>query len=105
LFKLANADERVKIVIVHGGPSFSAGNDLGKMFKAFDNPEKAIADAHETVLNGMVNFLTALVDLEKPIIAVVSGACVGISCTMLGFFDFIYSTPSGYFKTPFMQSF
>jgi enoyl-CoA hydratase/carnithine racemase len=50
----------------------------------------------------MVRFLTDLVDLEKPIVALVGGGSIGIACTMLGFFDFIYTTPDAFFMTPFM---
>lgn len=92
-------------MVVHGGSFFSSGNDLSKLVSGFSDPAKGIEEAKIGVLGIMVEFLTALVDLEKPSVALVSGAAVGIACTMLGLFDFVYATPNAYFLTPFMSSF
>lgn len=53
----------------------------------------------------MVKFLTAALDLEKPLVCMVSGGAFGLACTMTSLADFIYCTPEATFTTPFMKSF
>lgn len=38
------------------------------------------------------NFVGALIDFPKPIIAVVNGPALGIACTILGLMDAVYAT-------------
>jgi enoyl-CoA hydratase/carnithine racemase len=62
--------------------------------------------AEEGVIDIMVNgMITSLIDLEKPLIALVRGATYGIACTILGLADFIYCSPDAIFCTPFMDTF
>lgn len=61
--------------------------------------------AKEGATVSMVKVLTSLLDLEKPLVCMVSGAAFGIACTMTGLADFIYCTPDATFNTPFMSSF
>jgi len=92
--------------MLHGGEYFSSGNDLSvftKLMGAEDSEKRAFAETG--VKEAMVVLMTALIDLEKPLVAVVRGASYGISCTMLGLADFIYCSPDGKFCTPFMDSF
>ncbi|HAN26886.1 MAG TPA: enoyl-CoA hydratase, partial [Haliea salexigens] len=42
----------------------------------------------------------SLLDLEKPIIAKVTGPAVGVGCTLALFCDFIYATPDAKFADP-----
>lgn len=61
--------------------------------------------AKEGATVSMVQFLTATLDLEKPLVCMVSGASFGIASTMTSLADFIYCTPEATFNTPFMSSF
>ena len=61
--------------------------------------------AKEGATVSMVKFLTASIDLEKPLVLMVSGGIFGIACTQSAWADFIYCTPEAVFKTPFMSSF
>mmetsp|Transcript_18706 Transcript_18706/g.25854 ORF Transcript_18706/g.25854 Transcript_18706/m.25854 type:complete len:86 (-) Transcript_18706:344-601(-) len=47
----------------------------------------------------------AFFECEKPIVAVVRGASVGIGFTPMSFCDFVYVTPNAMFSAPFMGSF
>eukprot|EP00347_Sterkiella_histriomuscorum_P009199 403342146 len=107
LFEQINKNDEVKIVVLHGGSYFSSGNDLSAFQKAFikGDFEDAMKQAKEGATVSMVKYLTAALDLEKPLVCLVAGAAFGIACTMTGFADFIYCTPEASFNTPFMSSF
>lgn len=61
--------------------------------------------AEEGLKVHLKNLLLSMIDLEKPLIAVVRGAAYGIACTTLALADFVYCTPETVFCTPFMSSF
>jgi len=67
--------------------------------------EKAIEEAKEGATVSMLKFFVATMDLEKPLVLMISGCVFGIACTHSAFADFIYCTPDAIFKTPFMTSF
>ena len=89
---------------MHGGDYFSSGNDLGAFMRASGDFEEMTKLAEYSVMTVLVGMLTALIDLKKPLVALVKGASYGISCTMLGLADFIYCSPDAYFCTPFMET-
>lgn len=70
----AEADEAVKVLIIHGGESgaFAAGADISEFETIYAIPEDAAAsgDAIATALN-------AVERCKKPVIAAIDGACVG----------------------------
>jgi len=107
LMKMANKDENIKVVFMHGGSYYSSGNDLGAFATAGKTGdfEKAINDARDGATVVMVDYLTSVLDLEKPLVCMVSGAAFGIACTMTALADFIYCTPDATFNAPFMSSF
>jgi Delta3-Delta2-enoyl-CoA isomerase len=95
----------VKCIVLHGGQIFSAGNDveafeIGREDVSFI--DKMVKEMIRTSLNRLME---SLLNLEKPLIALVSGFAVGIGFTMLSMADFVYCTPEAKFLTPFMQSF
>lgn len=54
---------------------------------------------------GFIKFLKSLYDLEKPLVMLARGFCVGLGFTMLSLADFVYCTPETKFFTPFMQTY
>jgi enoyl-CoA hydratase/carnithine racemase len=104
LFTIANKDDNVKCVLLHGGEYFSSGNDLSAFASQGDDPELAKKNSRKG-LDTMVRLLTSMWDLEKPLVVLVRGAAYGIACTMIALADFIYCTPEAVFCTPFMGSF
>ncbi|CDW83026.1 peroxisomal-trans-enoyl-isomerase [Stylonychia lemnae] len=107
IFKQANKDDNVKVVFLHGGSYYSSGNDLSAFGKAFSSGDvkQAIKDAKYGATVVMVEMLTAVMDCEKPLVCMISGAAFGIACTMTALADFIYCTPEATFNSPFMSTF
>ena len=90
----AARDEEIHVVVLHGaGDSFTAGNDLEDFLK---NPPKPGESAQERLVVAMMNF-------EKPLIAVVRGAAVGSGTTMLTHCDFVYAAENARFQLPFIN--
>jgi enoyl-CoA hydratase/carnithine racemase len=89
----AEADDSIKVIVLRSSSKhFSAGNDL--------------ADFLETEFNfdsNVVQFLVCLARLNKPIIAAITGAAVGIGTTMLLHCDFILASASAKFSLPFIK--
>jgi enoyl-CoA hydratase/carnithine racemase len=92
----ANADSQVRAIVIHGQPEiFTAGNDLEDFM------------AHATREHGpdapVFKFQRALSGSEKPVIAAVNGAAVGIGTTMLMHCDLVYCGDSAMFSMPFVS--
>ncbi|HEX5945201.1 MAG TPA: enoyl-CoA hydratase-related protein [Acidimicrobiales bacterium] len=91
----ARADDEVKVVVITGaGRAFSAGQDLDEM---------ARLAAGERIDSGFPVLLDALQAFDKPLIAAVNGAAVGIGFTMLPHCDLVLAAESARFRTPFAE--
>jgi enoyl-CoA hydratase/carnithine racemase len=72
-------------VLLHGaGDSLSAGNELEDFMRIPPGPGESVQE----------RFVTALLKLDKPVIAAVHGATVGSGTTMLAHCDFVYAAES-----------
>ena len=102
----AQNDEKVKVILIHGGKFFSSGNDLSVLTNMLGKTKEEIKAASiDGIFNNMNPYLNALDNSVKPVVAVVRGMCLGIQFTMLTLADFIYCAPDAVFQTPFMKSF
>lgn len=87
-------DPAVRVVVLTGaGGTFTAGNDIG------DFLEQPPAGEDSAVFR----FLRALVNFEKPVVAAVDGAAVGIGTTMLLHCDHVVATERARFVMPFIN--
>lgn len=94
ILEAAGKDDRTCVVILHGaGDSFTAGNDLEDFAKNPPGPGESPQMRLFAALNGF----------EKPIVAAVHGAAVGIGTTILVHCDFVYAGESAKFKMPFID--
>src|SRR6476660_3015855 len=91
----AGAEEAVRCLLIAGTPdSFCAGNDLNDF----------VAMARSGSLGEpIVRFLHALARCEKPVVAAVSGAAVGIGTTMLLHCDQVIASDTAVLLTPFVS--
>lgn len=91
----AGTDTSVRCLLIAGAPDiFCAGNDLNDF----------VAMARTGALgNPIVRFLHALARCEKPLVAAVSGAAVGIGTTMLLHCDQVMASDGAVLLTPFVS--
>lgn len=102
LMQYANKSQKVKCVVIHGGKFFSAGNDLEAFQIGRDDVDEVKHITTELLKTGLTKVLKSLYDLEKPLVMLARGICVGLGFTILSLADFVYCTPETKFFTPFM---
>lgn len=91
----AAQDPEVRVVVLTGaGDAFSSGNDLMDFMNAVPA---------DPIDNPIIQFLMALVDLDKPLVAGVRGAAVGIGTTILLHCDLAYASETARFRLPFVN--
>ena len=92
--RVARDDPAVRVILIAGRPEiFTAGNDLEDFL---DSPPSG--DASPVFL-----FLHAISTADKPIVAAVRGAAVGVGTTLLLHCDLVYAGRGARFALPFTQ--
>jgi enoyl-CoA hydratase/carnithine racemase len=92
--KEAEDDAAVRVIVIAGHPEiFTAGNDLEDFLK---HPPKGGTSS-------VAQFMHHLSHAAKPVMAVVSGAAVGVGTTMLLHCDLVYAADNAKFSVPFVQ--
>jgi enoyl-CoA hydratase/carnithine racemase len=90
----AREDAKVRAVLITGQPGiFTSGNDL----QDFMNRPRQGMDSP------VFRFMRALLDCDKPVIAAVTGAAIGIGTTMLLHCDFVYVADDARLAMPFVS--
>jgi enoyl-CoA hydratase/carnithine racemase len=90
----ANGDFGVRAVLIASSSQhFTAGNDL---FDFLNTPPLEEGSP-------VMNFLGAIHNLSKPLLAAVSGNAVGIGTTMLFHCDVVIAAPNAKFSMPFVN--
>jgi enoyl-CoA hydratase/carnithine racemase len=90
----ANSNDAVAVTVILGQPGiFCAGNDIVDFLAASQGG---------TILQGF-EFLKALVELDKPLIAGVDGPAVGIGTTLMFHCDLVFASPRAVLQTPFVD--
>ena len=90
----AEADQAVRVILFAGLPNiFTAGNDLEDFLKQPPQGENS----------SVFQFMAALKDASKPVVAAVAGAAVGVGTTMLLHCDLVYAADNAKFSMPFSQ--
>jgi len=88
----AEADAAIRVVLFSGGSAaFTAGNDLNDFLAAGRD------------LTAATEFIAALSQATKPMIAAVSGVAVGIGATMLLHCDLVYVGRTASLSFPFLN--
>jgi enoyl-CoA hydratase/carnithine racemase len=90
----AQGDASVRAILIRGSVGiFSAGNDLEDFMKTPPMGEDA----------PVFQFLRAISSAEKPLVASVAGAAVGVGTTLLLHCDLVYASDNATFSLPFAQ--
>ncbi|MEO8937329.1 MAG: enoyl-CoA hydratase [Burkholderiaceae bacterium] len=90
----ADTDPSVRAMLIAGQPEiFTAGNDLEDFLKSPPHSDDS----------PVFQFLQAISTAQKPIVAAVRGAAVGVGTTMLLHCDLVYAGRSAQFSLPFVQ--
>jgi enoyl-CoA hydratase/carnithine racemase len=90
----ATADNAVRAVLITGQPGiFTSGNDLEDFMQR--PPEGGETPSF--------TFMKALLGCDKPVIAAVTGAAIGIGTTMLLHCDFVYVSDEARLAMPFVS--
>jgi enoyl-CoA hydratase/carnithine racemase len=90
----AEQDDSIRVVLIHGSADcFTSGNDLRDF--AEDPPTGEDSPVFQ--------FLAAISQASKPLIAAVNGPAIGIGTTMLLHCELVYAGESAQFQTPFVN--
>src|SRR5450432_1959991 len=93
-FDAAREDKAVRAVLLTGQPGiFTSGNDIDDFVKR----PPSLAEAPSFA------FMKALMGCDKPVIAAVTGAAIGIGTTMLLHCDFVYVSDEARLALPFVS--
>ncbi len=91
----ASASPEIATCLITGaGDMFSAGQDL----KEYSADPAGLGDPD----HGFVPFVRALAAFDKPLVAAVNGAAVGVGFTMLLHCDLVFVSDDARFRTPFV---
>jgi enoyl-CoA hydratase/carnithine racemase len=94
----AAADGAVRAVLITGQPGiFTSGNDIEDFMS---RPPGQGSDAMDSPV---FRFMRALLDCDKPVVAAVTGAAIGIGTTMLLHCDFVYVSDEARLAMPFVS--
>lgn len=94
----ASADAAVRAVLITGQPGcFTSGNDIEDFMQ---RPPGAGSDG---ATSPVARFMQALLDCEKPVVAAVTGAAVGIGTTLLLHCDLVYISDEARLAMPFVS--
>lgn len=89
-------EERVRVVRLTGaGPDFTAGSDLAEF-------RELARSGGELRGSALLEFLHAVVDFPKPLVAQVHGSAAGIGTTLMLHCDFSLAVETARFVTPFV---
>lgn len=92
----ARGDKGSDVILLTGaGRAFSAGGDLEQMAHVIEHPDLFEAEAANAKL-----LIFTLLDTEKPIIAKVNGAAVGLGATIALFCDVVFASETAKIGDP-----
>jgi enoyl-CoA hydratase/carnithine racemase len=96
--RAAAADGAVRAVLITGQPGiFTSGNDIEDFMAR--PPGQGGSNAAESPV---FQFMQALLECDKPVVAAVTGAAIGIGTTMLLHCDFVYVADDARLAMPFV---
>jgi len=99
--KAAKADNAVRAVLITGQPGiFTSGNDIEDFMTRGTGTGGQGSEAAESPV---FQFMRALLECDKPVVAAVTGAAIGIGTTLLLHCDFVYVSDEARLAMPFVS--
>jgi enoyl-CoA hydratase len=96
IFRTLRSDREIRAVILAGrGGAFCAGDEIGAFAAVRDDPP-----ARQAYWDGIMACYAAISSLQVPVIAAVSGPCVGGGCTLALRADFRVADATACFGVP-----
>ncbi|XP_012525359.2 uncharacterized protein LOC105830532 isoform X1 [Monomorium pharaonis] len=95
---LKRDDECRVVLLTSTGTSFCEGLDLSTLLHANKEERRSIA---QELAHAVKDFIKSLATFNKPIVAGVQGAAVGLGVTMLPLFDLVIASDKATFCTPY----
>ena len=93
----AREDAAVRAVLITGQPGiFTSGNDIEDFMK------RAPGQGSDAMDSPVFRFMRALLDCDKPVVAAVTGAAIGIGTTLLLHCDFVFVSDEARLAMPFV---
>ncbi len=93
----AREDAAVRAVLITGQPGvFTSGNDIQ------DFMTRAPGQGADAMDSPVFRFMRALLECDKPVVAAVTGAAIGIGTTMLLHCDFVFVSDEARLAMPFV---
>jgi len=90
----AEQDPALRAILIRGHADvFTAGNDIEDFLKAPPTGDDS----------PVIRFLHAIASAQKPLVAAVTGAAIGVGTTLLLHCDLVYAADSARFALPFVQ--
>jgi 2-(1,2-epoxy-1,2-dihydrophenyl)acetyl-CoA isomerase len=100
LDEVARDDNVGALVITGVGKSFCAGADLKS---ATANPDKSLRRTARTLLHDFQPILETIARLDKPVIAAVNGAAVGVGMSLVLACDLVVMAKAAFLSAPFIN--
>ena len=95
----AQADAAVRALLITGQPGiFTSGNDIEDFMQR--PPGEGGSDATDSPV---YRFMRALLEIDKPVVAAVTGAAIGIGTTLLLHCDLVYVSDEARLAMPFVS--
>jgi enoyl-CoA hydratase/carnithine racemase len=95
--RAAREDKAVRAVLITGQPGiFTSGNDIE------DFMSRPPGQGSDGMNSPVFLFMRALLECDKPVVAAVTGAAIGIGTTMLLHCDFVYVSDEARLAMPFV---
>ena len=96
--RAAVADAAVRAVLITGQPGvFTSGNDIEDFMSRPPMPPGG-----DVMNTPTLQFMLALIECDKPVVAAVTGAAIGIGTTMLLHCDFVFVSDEARLAMPFV---
>lgn len=97
----AKADNAARAVLITGQPAiFTSGNDIEDFMARGTAPGDSGSDMMDSPV---FRFMRSLLECDKPVVAAVTGAAIGIGTTMLLHCDFVYVSDEARLAMPFVS--